>query len=124
MRLKCRMADITRAEVTSALAYTKAYVPALGVARDVVVTEGVRYRMHEASRDFGQDFGELVSVRRLPHPCIIRFIDMRVEEKVMAMRELLEHHADAIREGALIVVTRGRVRIRFAARESGGSGGH
>lgn len=54
-----------------------------------------------------KDFGELVFVRRLPHPCIIRFVDMRVEEKVIAMRELLERHADAIREGALIVVTRG-----------------
>ena len=27
-----------------------------------------------------KDFGELVFVRRLPHPCIIRFVDMRVEE--------------------------------------------
>ena len=66
------------------------------------------------------DVGELVFVRRLPHPCIIRFVDMRVEEKVMAMRELLTHHADAMREGALIVVTRGRVRIRFTAPDSGG----
>jgi len=71
-----------------------------------------------------KDFGELVFVRRLPHPCIIRFVDMRVEEKVVAMRELLERHADAIREGALIVVTRGRVRIRFAVRDNGGRGGH
>jgi len=28
-------------------------------------------------------------VRRLPHPCIIRFVDMRVEEKAVAMRESL-----------------------------------
>jgi predicted nuclease of predicted toxin-antitoxin system len=60
-----------------------------------------------------KDFGELVFVRRLPHPCIIRFVDMRVEEKVVAMREPLERHVDAIRAGALIVVTRGRVRIRL-----------
>ena len=71
-----------------------------------------------------KDFGELVFVRRLPHPCIIRFVDMRVEEKVAAMRELLERHADAIRDGALIVVTRGRVRIRFEVRDNGGRGGH
>jgi len=71
-----------------------------------------------------KDFGELVFVRRLPHPCIIRFVDMRVEEKVAAMRELLERHADALRAGALIVVTRGRVRIRLAARDSGERGGH
>ena len=71
-----------------------------------------------------KDFGELVFVRRLPHPCIIRFVDMRVEEKVAAMRELLERHADAIRDGALIVVTRGRVRIRFEVRDNSGRGGH
>ena len=59
-----------------------------------------------------KDFGELVFVRHLPHPCIIRFVDMQVAEKVAAMRELLEQHADAMHEGALIVVTRRRVRIR------------
>jgi predicted nuclease of predicted toxin-antitoxin system len=60
-----------------------------------------------------KDFGELVFVHRLPHPCIIRFVDMHVEEKIAAMRELLERHADAIRDGAFIVVTRRRIRIRF-----------
>ena len=59
-----------------------------------------------------KDFGELVFVRRLPHPCIIRFVDMQVAEKVAVMGELIERHADAMHEGALIVVTRGRVRIR------------
>ena len=42
-----------------------------------------------------KDFGELVFVRHLPHPCIIRFVEMQVSEKVAAMRELLEQHADA-----------------------------
>ena len=59
-----------------------------------------------------KDFGELVFVHRLPHPCIIRFVDMRVSEKVAAMSELLEQHGDAMHEGALIVVTRSRMRIR------------
>ena len=68
-----------------------------------------------------KDFGELVFVRRLPHPCIIRFVDMRVEEKAVAMRELLERHADALRAGAIIVVTRGRVRIRLATLDNGGA---
>ncbi len=40
------------AGIEGALAQAKAYVQALGVARDVVVTDGVRYRMYEASRDF------------------------------------------------------------------------
>jgi hypothetical protein len=40
------------AGVEGALTQAKAYVTALGVARDVVVTDGIRYRMYEASRDF------------------------------------------------------------------------
>ena len=59
-----------------------------------------------------KDFGELVFVRGLAHPCIIRFVDMPVAEKVAAMRELIEHHADAMREATLIVVTQNRIRIR------------
>ena len=63
-----------------------------------------------------KDFGELVFVRRLPHPCIIRFVDMPVIEKVAAMRELIEHYAEAMQEGALIVVTQNRVRVRHVER--------
>lgn len=59
-----------------------------------------------------KDFGELVFVRRLPHPCIVRFVGMAVAEKVTAMRELIDQHAGPISEGALIVVTQRRVRIR------------
>ncbi len=70
-----------------------------------------------------KDIGERVFVRRLPHPCTIRFVDMRVEEKVTAMRELLECHAEAICDGALIVVTRRSIRIRFEVRDNGGKEG-
>ena len=91
-------------------------------ADDAVLALALREERVLVTED--KDFGELVFVRRLPHPCIIRFVDMRVEEKVAAMRELLERHADALRAGALIVVTRGRVRIRLAARDSGERGGH
>ena len=59
-----------------------------------------------------KDFGELVFVHRLPHPCIIRFVEMRIREKVTAMGELIDQHADEMNDGALIVVTRNRVRIR------------
>ena len=59
-----------------------------------------------------KDFSELVFVRRLPHPSIVRFVEMRVEDQVAAMRELLDHYSAELEDGALIVVTRGRVRIR------------
>ena len=59
-----------------------------------------------------KDFGELVFVRRLPHPCIIRFVEMTVAEKVSAMENLLEREEDAMRQRTIIVVTKSRVRIR------------
>ncbi len=59
-----------------------------------------------------KDFGELVFVRRLPHPCIIRFTDMPRAEKVAAMLDLIERHEEDMGESTMIVVTRNRVRIR------------
>lgn len=59
-----------------------------------------------------KDFGELIFVRRLPHPCVVRFVGMRIAEKVAAMRDLIAHHADAMHDGTIIVVTRERVRLR------------
>ena len=38
--------------VEGALEQAIGYVSALGVQRDVVVTDGIRYRMYEASKDF------------------------------------------------------------------------
>ena len=67
-----------------------------------------------------KDFGELVFVRRLPHPCIVRLVEMPVADKVMAVQELIDRHPDAMREGALIVVTRNRVRIRLGDRSERG----
>lgn len=59
-----------------------------------------------------KNFGELVFVHRLPHPCIIRFVDMPVAEKVAAMTELLENYQDDLTADALIVVTKSRIRVR------------
>lgn len=69
-----------------------------------------------------KDFGELVFVRGLPHSGIIRFVDMRVEEKVSAMRSLLDHEADSMCQGVLIVVTRSRVRVRRGGHRERGDG--
>jgi predicted nuclease of predicted toxin-antitoxin system len=60
-----------------------------------------------------KDFGELVFVRRLPHPCIIRFVEMRVDDQVVAMRELLEKYSSSMEQGAIVVVTKDRVRVRL-----------
>ena len=59
-----------------------------------------------------KDFGELVFLRRLRHPCIVRLVELRVGEQVDAMRGLIDRHAHALQAGAIVVVTRRRVRIR------------
>jgi predicted nuclease of predicted toxin-antitoxin system len=59
-----------------------------------------------------KDFGELVFVHRLPHPSIVRFVEMRVEDQVKAMQELLTRYPEELEAKALIVVTTGRIRIR------------
>ena len=69
-----------------------------------------------------KDFGELVYLRRLPHPCVVRLVELRVTEKVDALRDLVERHGSALRAGAMVVVTRKRVRIRsagFVGRDDG-----
>ncbi len=62
-----------------------------------------------------KDFGELVFLRGLPHPGIVRLVEMTPAERADAMRTLIEHHADALRNGAIVVVTENRVRIRSAS---------
>ena len=59
-----------------------------------------------------KDFGELIFLRRLPHPCVVRLVELRVAEHVDAMRGLIERHGHALRAGSIVVVTRRRVRIR------------
>ena len=59
-----------------------------------------------------KDFGELVFLRGLPHPGIVRLVEMTPRERAEAMRTLIERHADKMRDGAIIVVTETRVRIR------------
>ena len=59
-----------------------------------------------------KDFGELIFLRQLPHPCVIRLASMTVADSVEAVLELIAKNADAIEKGFLITVTKNRVRIR------------
>ena len=59
-----------------------------------------------------KDFGELVFLRRLPHPCIVRLVGLGAAEKADALSDLIERHGAALRAGAIIVVTATGVRIR------------
>ena len=80
------------------------------------------YEEHRVLITEDKDFGELVFLRRRRHPCIIRLVELRVAEKVRAIRELIEQQGEALRADAIIVVTRSRVRIRpagFRERDNG-----
>ena len=59
-----------------------------------------------------KDFGELVFLRRAPHPCIVRLVGLREIEKVNSLLHLIDYHNDAMQKGAIIVVTSTRIRIR------------
>lgn len=59
-----------------------------------------------------KDFGELVFGRQMQHSTIVRFVQLQVEEQLEAMRELLEGHAEDLAGSAVIVVSKGRIRIR------------
>ena len=62
-------------------------------------------------KDFGE-LGELVFSFRRPHPCIVRLDGLTAKDEAAAMRDLVGRHGEAMREGAIIVVTGTHVRIR------------
>jgi len=66
-----------------------------------------------------KDFGELVFSRGLAHPSIVRLCGMTPAERIDAMQALIEHHAQSMRDGAIIVVARDRMRIRKSRRGRG-----
>lgn len=73
---------------------------------------GLAYQDGRLVATLDKDFGELVFVQRRPHAGIVRFLDMPIAEQVAAMRELLSNYRADLESGAMIVVTRGRIRVR------------
>ena len=61
-----------------------------------------------------KDFGKLIFVRRLAHPCVIRLAGLSVTDQASALLDLIENESGAIRDRAIIVVMGDRVRIRLA----------
>lgn len=59
-----------------------------------------------------KDFGGLIAVQRRPHSGIIRFLELSISEQVAAMQEVLAQHRSELESGSIIVVTRGRIRVR------------
>ena len=70
-----------------------------------------------------KDFGELIYLRGLPHAGIVRLVEMTPKERASAMGMLIERYPEALREGAMIVVTEKRVRVRSAGNLRGAGQG-
>jgi hypothetical protein len=62
------------ASVESALEQAKGYVRELGVPRDIVVTDGIRYRMYSAEKDFAPI--AYANLARLKQPALDLFARM------------------------------------------------
>lgn len=63
-----------------------------------------------------KDFGELVHLRGLAHPGIVRFTPCLPTAQSACIAAVIEAHAADLRKGAMVVVTRSRVRVRLPAR--------
>ena len=63
------------ADVEGALEQAKGYVQALGVARDVIVTDGIRYRLYDSSRGF--EPVAYANLARLKRPAAALFTRIR-----------------------------------------------
>ena len=59
-----------------------------------------------------KDFGELIVVQRRSHSGIIRFLELSVADQVAAMQEVLRDYRSELESGAMLIVTRGRIRVR------------
>ena len=91
-------------------------------ARDGYATASDRTLLDLASREQrvlvteDKDFGELVFSLRLPHPCIVRFDGLSAVDEASAIQNLIESHGDEMQQGAIIVITENRIRVRSRQR--------
>jgi predicted nuclease of predicted toxin-antitoxin system len=61
-----------------------------------------------------KDFGKHVFADGLPHTGIIRLPNVRREQRVQMVRKVLEHHSEALQKGAIVTVTKSKIRLRYS----------
>ena len=59
-----------------------------------------------------KDFGELAIVKGQPYSGIIRLMRFRVAEMAVAIDQILSSHSEKLTDGAIIVATPSKTRIR------------
>ena len=58
-----------------------------------------------------KDFGELIYLRRVSHAGLILLPDVRVPQRIEAVRAVIEGHQKALEERSVVTVRGGRIRI-------------
>ena len=81
-----------------------------GATDEVLLELAIREQRILVTRDKG--FGSLVFARGMAAPCVVRFPGMSAPEQVAALRRLIRDDAESMVDGALIVATPDRVRVR------------
>ena len=63
-----------------------------------------------------KDFGELIFLRRLSHAGLILLPDVRVPQRIEAIRAVIDGHRQALEERSVVTVRGGRIRISRSPR--------
>ena len=58
-----------------------------------------------------KDFGELIYLRRVAHAGLLLLPDVRVPQRIEAVRVVIEGHREALEARAVVTVRGGRIRI-------------
>ncbi len=77
--------------------------------------EEILNRAHREDRvlaTLDKDFGELAVFRGVEHAGIVRIVGFPAREQGEAIHGALEKYGDELGQGAIIIVERGRVRVR------------
>ena len=61
-----------------------------------------------------KDFGRYVFADGLPHAGMIRLPNVRRKQRVEMVRTVLERHSEALQKGAIVTVTKTKIRIRHS----------
>lgn len=60
-----------------------------------------------------KDFGELAVLQGEAHHGIVRLPDVRISKRKAMLSTLIKHYREALEKGAIVTLTRTRVRVRY-----------
>ena len=82
-----------------------------GLTDDAVLARAVEEGRILVTLD--KDFGELIVQRRHPHRGLVRLPNVRSEERISLMRQVLAAHLDDLSRGAVVTVRGRKVRVSW-----------